>query len=93
MQDQFPFNINMEDWEHKTGASMQQWLKRNMPFIKHALKFAKVQHIRNASDICQYIPNTPILRMKSHIKVKRRHGKIQSKDIRQFTQDITQQCH
>eukprot|EP00978_Attheya_sp_CCMP212_P039957 scaffold213000_cov56-Attheya_sp.AAC.1 len=70
---------------------MQQWLTRNTPFIRHALKIAKIQLKKNASDIRQFIPNAPILQTKSRKKVKQRRGKIKSKNITQFTQKQTQQ--
>eukprot|EP00978_Attheya_sp_CCMP212_P015507 scaffold39964_cov50-Attheya_sp.AAC.5 len=91
VQDRVPFYIDIEDWEHKTCASMQQWLIRNTPFIRHALKIAKIQHKKNASDIRKFIPNAPILNTKSRSKTKRRKGKTKSKDIRQFTQGNPQQ--
>eukprot|EP00978_Attheya_sp_CCMP212_P038454 scaffold190794_cov35-Attheya_sp.AAC.3 len=50
---------------------MQQWLTRNTPFIKYALKIAKIQLKKNASDIRRFIPNAPILKTKSRMKVKR----------------------
>ena len=90
-QDRVPFNIEIEDWEHKTCSAMQQWLTRNTPFIRHALKIAKIQLKTNASDIRRFMPNAPILKTttKSRTKVKRRRGKTQSKDITQFTQKQT----
>jgi hypothetical protein len=90
-QDRVPFNIDIEDWEHKTCSAMQQWLTRNTPFIRHALKIAEIQLKKNASDIRRFMPNAPILKTttKSRTKVKRRRGKTQSKDITQFTQKQT----
>jgi hypothetical protein len=61
VQDRIHFNIDIEDWEHKTGTAMQQWLTRNTPFIKHALKIAKIELKKNASDIRRFIPNAPVL--------------------------------
>jgi hypothetical protein len=92
VQDRFPFNIDIEDWEHKTGTAMQQWITRNTPFIKHALKIAKLQLKKNASDIRKFIPNAPILqhKTKSRKKAKQRKGKTKSKNITQFTQKQTQ---
>jgi hypothetical protein len=86
VQDRFPFDTEIADWEHKTATAMKQWIARNTPFIKHALKIAKLQHIRNSSDIRQYIPNAPVLRANYQTKTKRKkRNKPKSKDIRGFT--------
>eukprot|EP00978_Attheya_sp_CCMP212_P037102 scaffold172824_cov47-Attheya_sp.AAC.2 len=86
VQDHFPFDTEIADWEHKTATAMKQWIARNTPFIKYALKIAKLQHIRNSSDIRQYIPNAPVLRANYQTKTKRKkRNKPKSKDIWGFT--------
>jgi hypothetical protein len=64
VQDRFPFNIDIEDWEHKTGTAMKQWLAKNTPFMKHALKIAKLQLKKNASDIRRFYKTKPNQRRK-----------------------------
>jgi hypothetical protein len=85
VQDRHPFQIDIEEWETKSSASMRQWIKTNTAFIKHALQVATIQHKRNASDIRKFLPNFIRLPAQLHKKVSRRKKIGKSRDIRTFT--------
>jgi hypothetical protein len=88
-QDRFPFAIDLEDWQHKTAASMKQWLRSNTPFIRNCLKNAKIQHLKNSSDIRKFITNpAPSNQQRRKTKRKPKQSKQQDdsqiQDIRMF---------
>jgi hypothetical protein len=88
VQDRTPFNIEIADWEHKSGAAMRQWLAHNTPHIKHALTIAKKQLKKNASDIRRFIPNAPPSK-KTRTKPKQRRTVAHAQDTRQNPQGPT----
>jgi hypothetical protein len=85
VQDRFPFQTDIEDWEDKSTAAMKQWLTSNTQFIRTAIQMAKDQLKHNASDIRQFMPNAPKI-TRPRPKTKKRKSKPKSKDIRQFGQ-------
>ena len=53
-QDQFIFEILIEQWETQSVTQMKGWIKRNKPYIKHCVKMEYELVKLNASDITKY---------------------------------------
>jgi hypothetical protein len=50
-QDQYLFQITLEEWTEKTVHQMEEWIKKHKPVIKQCLTTAKKQLEINATDI------------------------------------------